>query len=147
MQVKVKKVSKRIDNRLKKAIEADKQWVEIGHFAEQGKHYSGRTYPELLAYWHRHPVFPKMILVATSLALKNFKIKGLRVARDEWIQHLNTDKMLNKLGMIIKEVELSFFGKVGPYMSPDADRTPLVETHDLEDKTTYKTSTGGLKNG
>ena len=130
------------------------QYVKVGHFAEQGLHYSGLSYPQLLAFWFigveqsgtmgrlRQDVRgqftfnyflsrqiardPKM-----KLALKNWAKKAMSGDR--------TASLLDDIGEILRrEYSLTFNVKEGPHMM--GTDTPLFETGELAGTSAYKTS-------
>ena len=153
MKISIKKGSNRLDNMIAELMKADKQWVKVGHFQEQGMHYSGYSYVELLRRWHNADQYfkgskPKRILVVTAFALRGLNLPSVSQVRDKWFADRDTKKMLERLGVIMRDIEMSLFGKINgtdmPKVPGEKD-TPLLETEDLKEHTTYKTSLGGLK--
>lgn len=128
---------------VEKVKEVDEQWVEVGHFAEQGQHYSKLLYSELMALWHmgKVPNQPARMLMSVLYAkLQNLEHPTIRKARDEWKRTGNTNGLLDRMGRELRAMEKGLFGAVSEQMPPDSTGTPLVETGSLRDKTAYKTS-------
>jgi hypothetical protein len=129
---------------IQKIIDVHNENVEVGHFEEQGVHYSGMTYPELLALHHRgiEGVFPpKQIITLLYFKLLSLDTPEVDEIKNQWLKNKDCKKLLENLGRYISKVEYDLFGRVSfPYMPPDATKTPLFETGDLRSKTAYKTS-------
>lgn len=126
----------------------DSKEIQVGHFADQGTHSgSNLTYPELLALYafgvvEGQPIRnPLLAFDRQEIDTKNINSK-LAPAMKLWAktstQSTSDEKLLNDLGTIISEDYKEVFGVTGPLMPPDADGTPMFETGELKDKTTYK---------
>ncbi len=144
MKIKVSKSSNRVDAMFASMMKAHGKELSVGHFSDQGTHYSGYSYPDLLAFWDRGISGdgkingPKRVLLATAITLNNLRIAPITRLKERWFATQDSSKFLNDLGKLIQEIEVSIFGEVGPLMSPDRNNTPLYETGDLASKTTYR---------
>lgn len=132
----------------------NKQNITVGHFAEQGLHYSGMTYPQLLAFWFtgvsQEGSKSKLRQDARGQFIFNYLLSRgiatdlkMKLAMKKWaaraISGDNTATLLDDIGKILRqEYSLTFNVKEGPHML--GTETPLFETGDLQGATAYKTS-------
>lgn len=143
IKVKIKKASNRFDKLIREIHEVNQQWVEVGHFQEQGDHYSGYGYAELAALYHRGEIAnqpPRRVLDALAFSLGTLNTNIMARIRNHWLQKRNTKEMLEMVARYIAKKEYDLFGKVGPFMPADSTDTPLVEDGDLQASTAYRTS-------
>lgn len=156
MDIKVEKKGKKLDKILKNIQKLNKQVLEVGHFSDQGLHYSGMTYPELLAYWARGITVsgvggrviqdPKSQFIFQYLSTHDFsKNVRIKAALDKWYRNLTNNpnpSLLDNVGLVLQEEYKDVFGIFkGPYMA--GTDTPMLETGDLQDNVTYRKSRGG----
>lgn len=144
------KKGKQTESLLQSLKNLKKQYISVGHFAEQGQHYSGMSYPDLMNLWARggpdlknpRVKAPRELLRTTIQALKDNP--NLEIAFKEWIAQADkadtSEKLLDSFGKYLSDYYRDIFGKVGPFMAPDRNGTPLLETGDLKSKVGYKTS-------
>lgn len=151
----VKKTGKEFDKLVKGINDLNDEYVEAGHFDEQGTHYSGYTFPELMALHHNPegngfdaPPRPVLdILFHRFEKLDSLKIKRvLANYRKMAPTPSNNKKLLSELGRLLVREEKSIFGSDD--LAPNADYTvrqkgfdaPLVDTSSLKRKVAHKTS-------
>ena len=141
--------------KLRKTIKAlNNQHVKVGHFSEQGIHYSGMTYPQLLAFWFigveqdslmgrlRQDVrgqFTFNYFISKQIAID----KSMKLALKKWAVRSDagdsTAGLLDDVGKALRqEYSLTFNVREGPHMMGTA--TPLFETGELAGTSAYKTS-------
>lgn len=145
---------KQFKNLQKSIKKLNNQSVTVGHFAESGTHYSGMTYPQLLAFWFigveqdgqmgrlRQDVrgqfnfnyfISKQILLDSTFKLALMKWAARADKGD------NTALLLDDVGEALRrEYSLTFNVREGPHMNGTA--TPLFETGELAATSAYKTS-------
>ena len=134
----------------------DKQNVKVGYFPEQGLHNSGLPYATLMAIQEfgtdtvpSRPIF--QITASTRPPQREPKVKE---AVKEWSKLLTTkDNSKDLLDTIGKNYQGALVGLFGDssVLSPNADTTirlkgrdePLVDSGELRDNLTYKSSIGG----
>lgn len=133
----------------KKLTSISGEGVEVGHFQEQGEHYSGYTFVELMYYHHTgsdprgdQPVQPRPVLNFLRAFLNLSDPKYNRAIRN-WFKRppssASHGKLLADIGALISEEEKAIFGNSALLTVTD-NPTPLVDTGDLRDKVAYKTS-------
>jgi hypothetical protein len=141
--------------KLRQSIKAlDNQTVKVGHFNEQGLHYSGMTYPQLLAFWFigveqsgsmgrlRQDVrgqFSFNYFISRQVA----RDPKMKLALKKWAVKAtsgdNTASLLDDVGEVLRrEYSLTFNVNEGPHML--GTETPLFETGELAGTSAYKTS-------
>lgn len=158
MQVTIKKRGKSLEKLIKNVKRLNGQSVQVGHFQEQGIHYSGMSYPELLQYWFvgvevqgfagrlRQDVRSQFIHDYFN-SDKISKDPRITEAINDWkreaLHRDNAKTMLDKVGRVLMtEYQQKFNVKQGPHMNGTA--TPLYETGELASSTAYKTSKEGI---
>lgn len=126
--------------------------VEVGHFEEQGEHYSGFTYAQLMAYHHdssnlegENPLPARPILDyvwASNINLSDPKFKQvLRKWGSRPITPQSNEEFLSDIGHILAVKEKEMFGKSPPLIANAESKgrnTPLVDTGDLRDKVSHR---------
>lgn len=141
---------------LKQRIKAlDETKVTSGWFDEQGKHYSGYTYPDLMAFHHDGGLAgevpsrkPKVVAFQRVRDDKELVKKALKVwSRDVLKSQKANQALLTTLGKdAVGKLKGAF--KVGELVPPNSEYTialkgssePLRDTDDLYNRTAYKTS-------
>lgn len=126
--------------------------VQVGHFKDQGEHYSGMSYPELMEFHHRGtgvgpgevPARPVLTFVGESVDNTTF-----RPMQDVFRSRYTLKAILEALtdiGENIKDIEQDIIGS-SPPLKANAPRTliiryqegrgtensPLEDTGDLKD--------------
>lgn len=151
---KIVRKGKKFD-KLKRSIKnLNKEFVQVGHFGEQGVHYSGMTYPQLLAFWFigveqdgsmgrlRQDVrgqFTFDYFLRKQIARDPKMKAALNKWADRALSGDNTATLLDDVGEILRrEYALTFNVKQGPHML--GTETPLFETGELAGTSAYKTS-------
>ena len=136
-----------------KALDGTK--VSSGWFNEQGRHYSGYTYPELMAYHHDGGIAgevpsrkPKVVAFQRLREDKELVKKALKVWSTDVLKSQKANQAL--LTTIGKDTVGKLKGafKAGELVPPNTEFTialkgsdvPLRDTDDLFDRTSYKTS-------
>ena len=131
--------------------------VEVGHYETQGLHPSGFTYPELMAIHHTGnpednlPARPVLSILAFRMFSPNrVKDPVIRRAITKWLKGpiapSSNINMLNSIGRELVRKEKAIFGsgvlvKNAPRtISIKGSNSPLIDTGDLRDHTSYKTS-------
>ena len=119
--------------------------VEVGHFQEGKRHYSGMTHPELLRRWANGQVqfgVYKDALTQFQANKSVFDDSALDKAFKEFIKGGATiagaNKLMDEIGTMGVEAYKKVFGVVSVFMQTDADGTPLKEKGDLEKATRYR---------
>lgn len=151
MSVKLKREKGGITDRLLKNLQKlDKESVEVGHFASQGTHSSGMTYPELLALWDYGVVEGHEGTVRSPLLAYDFDLRagGDKSAMNQSVKQWsrNAEKpsanlqLLSGIGDAGRQSYKDKFGIVGLFMPPDSTGTPMFETGELKQSTAYKTT-------
>lgn len=154
MKATVVKRGKTLEKALKNINRLNGEFVEVGHFNSQGKHYSGLTYPELLLYWFIGVDIPGIAGKVRQDVRSQFvhdyfltgKLKGDPVidkAIKQWFKEAfkrdNAKTLLSTIGQhLMKKYESEFNQRQGPHMLGTA--TPLYETGELAESTGYRTS-------
>lgn len=129
--------------------------IEVGHFASQGTHYSGMTYPDLLRYWvigvkiegqggrMRQDVLSQFIHMYLNSKQMS---RDLRVesAIKRWLKTAlhqdNSKKLLDDVGEILRDEYKTHFNKTAAPFMASGSSTPLFETGELADATAFRTS-------
>lgn len=145
--IKIKR-GKSVDTLLKNSKAMNKEWVQVGHWTEQGVHYSGMTYVELLEYWAAgdggvvQDVRSQFIFdqINNKDLERNSKLID---ALTQWVRQTTSrnpnNALIESLGQTIREEYVNTFNdRQSPYMN--GTETPLFETGDLANATGYKTS-------
>lgn len=150
--VKVKRGSS-LSKKLKHLKTIHNQSVAIGHFEDQGKHYSGLSYVDLMKFHHdgdgqtvpRRPVITilenfrtrKALNSATTNSLLNKFVGG----------ELSAQQVLTGIGKQVAKEEKKIFGDKGSLAGNTPNTiavkgadSPLVDTGDLRDAVSYRTS-------
>ena len=154
LKISVQKKGNSLQKLVKNFHKIDGEFVETGHFKEQGKHYSGLTYPELMSVHHNGgnpsgnaPLPPRPVLDLLHFRNQNLsdpKIKGyIRDWRKRPLSEASNKILLDQIGRILAIREKRIFGSptLASNAVPPKDRNqPLVETGDLKSKVSYKTS-------
>lgn len=151
-RVKLKKVGNSFEKLLAPILSLENEKVEVGHFQEQGEHYSGYTYPELMKIHHygmdptggvEIPPRPVLdYLFFNNMDLQDPKIKRVMRAwgRREPSEQSNA-QLLEDLGKILAKKEKEIFGKTPPLI-PNAPgknpSNPLILTGDLSERTAHR---------
>ena len=133
-------------------MKVHKQNVEAGFFAEQGTHYSGMTYPQLM-FKHEYgtetlpprPVFRNAAnnMVIALDNLKSSKARPVKQAFGSWKKNLakksSPNTLLDELGQFtLRELNEIFGNK--RYLTVTRNRTPLIKTGALVKHLRYRTS-------
>lgn len=156
LKVTVKREEDAFKNTLNNLTKLNDSEVEVGHFEDSGLHYSGMSYVELLEYWARgvemRGTAGRVIQDVRKQFIFNFLMSGqaqnhpkIMSAVATWFNGADkrdlTDYLLHELGdALVDEYKATFNVYQGPFM--DGTTTPLYETGDLKNKTTYKTKRG-----
>lgn len=129
--------------------------VEVGHFEENGRHYSGYTYPELMQLHHYGtgngpgdiPARPVLTYVGIEVD-KNVKkvFKDLKTIFSKPYSQKQVRDFLQVSGEKIKEIEQDIIGSTPPLVSnsgmtislKNGRDTPLEDSGDLKDKVEVK---------
>lgn len=128
--------------------------VEAGHFQQQGLHYSGHTYPDLMRIHHtginfktgeRYTPRPVLsILRGHKSRLKNHP--RTKQALSDWSRSTLTsrddNKLLTELGKVMVSLERRIIGNLS-YLPLTTNITPLQLTGDLRNAVSFRTSTKG----
>lgn len=129
-----------------------KQSVQVGHFSEQPKHYSGMSYPELLEFWKIGVPTESGVLrqdVRSQFVFDYFTNRAVEKevryvsALGNWYSNATTkgatNTLLNSIGKLLQLRYRSEFNVwQGPHMR--GTETPLFETGELAENTVFKTS-------
>jgi len=149
MTLKVTVTGDPLGNAMKAFKNLDKESVEVGHFASQGKHYSGYTYPELLQFWVSE-LAPVKQDVRAQFVFDHvrdgniLKIPEVKSALDKWAATPNRNQadnetLLDKIGRALRlKYQVEFNVLQGPHMI--GTETPLYESGELAESTAYRTS-------
>lgn len=138
-------------------FKVDGQGVEVGHFEEQGRHPSGKTYVELMRFHHTGDgdlIPPRPVITI----LENFVAEGVLSGAmvESWLikwtrGRLTTENLLKRIGRVLGQAEQEIFGDTSR-LTPNSPKTqilkggrntPLVDTGDLREAVSYKTSISG----
>jgi len=123
--------------------------VEVGHFEDQGKHYSGYTYPELMAFHNKELGFenahvpPRPILDITKFRVGNSSSSvfvGMDKVFESGLSKRSLKSYMKLIGSRIKDVEKDVFGDSA--LTKNADVTiilkksekPMIDQGDLKNK-------------
>ena len=141
----------------KKVRELENARVEVGHFKEQGQHYSGYTYPNLMRLHaagelDKFPARPLLKVVKFQLSSETKK-ESFRRYLDAWSKAIgsqtSTTKLLTDIGEHVARFEKSLFGVPSVHISSNAPstiaqkgkNTPLEDLGDLKGKVAHRNST------
>lgn len=156
LKVSLKKRSQKLQQLLNDLKELDKQKVEVGCFASQGTHYSGMSFPALLAYHHfgnperNIPSRPVNTIVAHN-AKRSINTLDVRKELVNWKQSQQRvgamGMFLDKVGQAVRDSGKELFGNSSA-LTPNARSTikekgfdaPLEDTGALKAAYAYKTS-------
>ena len=155
MEVKVQKNRNRLQELVKGLQKLDKDFVEVGHFKEQGTHYSGFSYPKLMEIHHNggntagsSPLPPRPVLDILFFRNRNLTDMMFKRAFKAWggrtLGTRSNGILLEDLGKVLQDKERKIFGSsdLAPNAVPPKNRNePLVATGDLRSKVAYRTST------
>lgn len=150
---------KRKDKKLNKLVggirNLAKEKVQIGHFESQGMHYSGYTYPQLMALQH-NPIAngfnfpPRPVLDILFFRNERLDAPEINTILKKYSQGgptpSNNKMLLDNLGKFLRRKEKEIFGS--SVLPPNAPMTikkkgrnsPLIDTRQLLNKVAYKTS-------
>lgn len=123
--------------------------VEIGHFEDQGKHYSGYSYPELMAFHNKEDGFenshvpPRPILDITKFRVDNATgevFTGLDKVFASGLSKRSLKSYMKLIGKRIKDIEQDVFGT--HELPANAEVTivlkgsdkPMIDQGDLKNK-------------
>lgn len=149
-EITVKRVGKKLPNILKSLRGLNNAKVEVGHFAVQGFHHSGFTYPELMAIHHRgsnpdgsSPVVPRPLLDILWAKYRHLNDRGLKAAFTRFNKRppsgASNKKLLDDIGKRIAKLEKGMFGD--PSSLPVTNNpSPLVQIGDLKNAVSYRDS-------
>jgi len=129
--------------------------VEVGHFKEQGLHYSGLTYPELMYIHHTGsnsgsggPLVRRPVLDKVFLNNKNLNDSRIKAAVTRWKKRppseMSTNKLLKEIAQRIAKLEKDVIGNPKE-LTVTANPTPLRDTGDLKDNVAYRINSGDVK--
>jgi len=153
LSVKVLQQGNKFNQLVKRIRNLANESVEVGHFAQQGTHHSGMSYPELMRLHHTGgsssgvPIPPRP--VQTILKFRNTKLakpginKAFRDYAKRKSNRASTGKLLSDIGVFLRDEEKKIFGSpdLAPNAVPPKDRNnPLIVTGDLKNKVAYRTS-------
>lgn len=143
MRVKLKKVSREFDNKVRDVVRMSGESVSVGWFLEQGLHTpSGLPLPKLVAIHHNGINVPKrpILSVVAHLVPPNQEAQKIKAALQMLVLNpKETDKALSLIGGRYVEVVKSYFGS--SFLQPnDGNPNPLIDTGELKNSTSYKTS-------
>lgn len=139
---------------LKSLSELNKETFEVGHFQEQGMHYSGKTFPELMEFHASGGDEVTTVPVRDPRAVFQFRFAGSKrrpvkeTFGNNWLtgssQQIKQD-MLELLAKLMKSDYKSIFGDES-LMRPtkpkaNGSTAPLVDSGELKDNVAYKLST------
>ena len=149
----MKKTGKSSDRLLKSLEQLDDEFIEVGHFKEQGNHSdSPFTYPQILSMWQfgvvqGHEGTVRSPLMAYAMKIQNRELTSspeFKSAMNRWsknaLKPTSDDVLLEEVGRATREQYKAVFGVVGPHMPPDSTGTPMLETGELREATGYRTS-------
>lgn len=151
MQIKfTRKKGGQVDTLLKNLKPLNHSTLGVGHFEEQGDHSTAEmSYVELMGYWASgedgivrdplmalHRIMVEKKGFETNPDIDNTMTTMLSKAPNSAVAEETHDRV----GKVLRDEYYSIFGVVGPFMPPDADGTPMVETSELADEASYKSS-------
>lgn len=161
MKVKVVKKGNDLEKLLKQIKDLDDEFVEVGHFLEQGQHPTAKmSYPSLMRLHHTgaHLKSGAEIPPRPVLSILDFRLKGsssfIKDAVLSWSKKKATREsgtaLLNMVGEAVASMEKDIFGDTGS-LEKNSDNTtkrvgvagpdaPLIDTGSLQGKVAYKTS-------
>ena len=154
LKFKIKRTGNQLEKLTNQIRSLASENVQIGHFASQGRHYSGFTYPELMAFHHNggNPITGEILPprpVLDILAFRNQKLQDpvIKAAFRAWGNRKSSPQsdfaLLTQLGEIMRDREKKIFGSSALARNktpPKNINNPLIVTGDLQSKTAYKTS-------
>lgn len=124
------------------------QKIEFGHFDSSGVHTSGELITDILKQY----AFGLMTgqpardikgaaLVKNAMFLNDPRVKRIKKMLSGELGSIpSVPDILDELGEAFVDIYKGMFGKVGILMPPDKDGTPLLETGEIRDATSYRTS-------
>lgn len=164
ISAKMEKTGNTFNNYMNLFRELHSKYVEIGYFESQGKHYSGMTYPELMAlheFGERGKrggvnIPPRPVFQIVSYSTHNDPLKIPKIASGfkklllmpETNSRKQISQFLSVVGVVYRDALKDVFGKTPP-LEKNADwyaelkpngNEPLVLEGDLKRHLTYKTS-------
>ena len=148
MEAKIVKKGKTLEKMLASIKSLNGQNIKVGHFREQGKHYSGMSYPALLKFWAfgvsgiKQDVRQQFVhdyFMSRAVEKDVMYILPLQAWSKNIADPNSTGKLLAQVGRLLADrYKLRFNERKGPFMLGTI--TPLYETDDLQNKTRFKTS-------
>jgi len=152
METKIIKKGKTFEKLLKAIRDLNKETIEVGHFAEQGNHYSKMSYPKLLEFWAfgapsglgfvKQDVRKQFVhdyFMSRAIEKEPMYVASLKTWSKTTSNTNSTSLLLTQVGGLLKKRYMSEFDKrQGPFMMGTV--TPLFETGDLMRKTKFRTS-------
>lgn len=153
MSIKIKSNTRKLDQLTKELKKIHNKNVSFGYYQEQGTHYSGYSYPDLMSYLeygdHAHDVPPRPVFSATSGKMR--ATSGREVRR--YIENFVGGKMtasftLDMVGAEYAKWTQDMFGVPSQVNVSNSPRTvslkggdtPLVDTGDLKQHLATKNS-------
>lgn len=155
--MKIKKKGKQVDQLLKKLEAVQGLNVSIGHFEEDGPHYSGYTYPELMALHHNGVNTGDSLTNAhiTPRPVMDFVVREVEGDVNKYFDPIekalvdfNFNQAFDQIGENIVELEKSIIGSSPPLdrvkpttlalRKQSKENTPLEDTGSLKSKVKHK---------
>lgn len=156
MKVRMKKVGNKLEKLTKAFHDLNGEFVEVGHFKEQGQHSdTDLTYAELMAI-HHNPVGnglnwpPRPVLDILFFKNKNLDSPEIKAIlgrfRKKEPTPVNIAWLLKEIGQALGKKEKAIFGS--GFLAPNSPITiakkgrnsPLIDTGELRSKVAYRTS-------
>lgn len=149
MQAKIVKKGNQTNKLLKELNQKSK--VHVGHYNDQGEHYSGLTYPDLMKLHHfgtgagRGQIPARPVLSILGFRVNNNIRKvffGVSEVFKKGSYSSNVLKYLTKVGNVMQRMERDIFGDTSTLASNSSTTVtlkqgrnqPLVDTEDLRNK-------------
>ena len=149
MKARIVKKGNQTDKLLKELNQQTK--VHVGHYNDQGEHYSGMTYPDLMKLHHNGtgagrgeiPARPVLDILAFRVNNNIRKVFfGVSNVFKKGTYSANVIKYLTKVGSVLKGMERDVFGDTSALTSnrpktvslKQGRDQPLVDTEDLRNK-------------
>ena len=148
-----------LDMLTQKVKELEQQTVEVGHFKEQGMHYSGYSYVELMELHAfgdgvKLPARPMLAVAKSKLKRSIRRSKPVKKALEQWARSKSrnaSSMVLEAVGETAAIMEKNIFGKTSAEIPANSPYTiakklgvkrnsPMKDTGSLKNKVAYRTS-------
>tara|TARA_R110002020_G_scaffold237085_3_gene449367 strand:- start:75 stop:572 length:498 start_codon:yes stop_codon:yes gene_type:complete len=155
VKFKVKKKGSKLKKLTEGVLKLNGESVSVGHFQRSGKHYSGFTYPQLMAIQHfgLGGQIPRQLILLLWFYNRRLQDQQFDDAMMVWgksrYSETSTKNLLDSFGKILAKKEKDLFGQVTTFtpatkstkrVGVSGPTAPLIDTGMLRDMIRYTTS-------